>query len=414
MPEYTPSNTVETSGEKLPTAYKEDTGPGTSVAANLDLASRRERYRPKVAVVAPPPTAAMDADRRSAELAPGRATAQSTPGWILLASALFTLLVLSMLLMLAVSAGINVSVVTEGFTVRFISLFVEAAPFLLLGSLVAGLIDSFVSPDHIARLVPRNRVLGVLMGTFAGFVFPVCECGVVPVVRQLYSKKLPAAVGLAFLLAAPVMNPVVLLSTWTVFGFGPVLIGRYAITALVAIVAGLIFSMRGLPIELRQPMQQVGEVNPVAGGGTVQVVSPRASMFPRVRSALQVAVDEFFDMGRFLVVGSVLAAGMQTIVSQNLLAAVGQGPFASVFIMQVVAFVLSVCSTVDAFLALAFTGAFTTGSILAFLTFGPMVDIKTTTMFLGVFRRKTVAWLTLLPLALTALAGIALNLLGLN
>ena len=125
-----------------------------------------------------------------------------------------------------------------------------------------------------------------------------------------------------------------------------------------------------------------------------------------------VAVDEFFEMGRFLVIGSLLAAGMQTLVSQDALIGLGQGTFSSVIIMQAMAFILSVCSTVDAFLALAFTGVFTTGSILTFLTFGPMVDIKTTTMFLGIFKRRTVVMLTVMPFVLTAITGVALNLAG--
>ena len=101
---------------------------------------------------------------------------------------------------------------------------------------------------------------------------------------------------------------------------------------------------------------------------------------------------------------------MQTLVSQEVLLALGQGPVVSVLVMQVLAFILSVCSTVDAFLALAFVGTFTGGSILAFLTFGPMVDIKSTLMFLGVFKRKTVAYLILLPLLMTMLVGIWVNL----
>ena len=272
------------------------------------------------------------------------------------------------------------------------------------------MIDTFVSPDHIARLVPRNRLGGVLMGTFAGFVFPVCECGVVPVVRQLYSKKLPAPVGLAFLLAAPVMNPIVLLSTWTAFGFGPILVGRYVITAAVAIITAMVFALRGESIELRrQPPAATGVQPQLRGPSTVGLVSAGGLRpFPawgRIGSALQVAASEFFDMGRFLVIGSLLAAGMQTLVSQDMLASLGHGPIASVLTMQAVAFVLSVCSTVDAFLALAFVDTFTTGSLIAFLTFGPMVDIKTTTMFLGVFKPRTVVWLTVLPLVLTASRG---------
>src|SRR5690606_36564556 len=119
---------------------------------------------------------------------------------------------------------------------------------------------------------------------------------------------------------------------------------------------------------------------------------------------------EFFEMGRYLIIGSMLAAGMQTLISQNVLLALGEGPIISVLVMQALAFLLSVCSTVDAFLALAFVGTFTTGSIVAFLTFGPLVDIKSTLMFLGVFQRRIVLYLILLPLLMTLLIGVWINL----
>jgi uncharacterized membrane protein YraQ (UPF0718 family) len=115
-------------------------------------------------------------------------------------------------------------------------------------------------------------------------------------------------------------------------------------------------------------------------------------------------------MGRFLVVGSLLAALMQTFVSQDTLLGLGSGPFISVIVMQALAFLLSVCSTVDSFLALAFAGTFTGGSLLAFLTFGPMIDIKSTLMFMGVFKPRTVIYLILLPLLMTLLIGIWANL----
>jgi uncharacterized membrane protein YraQ (UPF0718 family) len=115
-------------------------------------------------------------------------------------------------------------------------------------------------------------------------------------------------------------------------------------------------------------------------------------------------------MGRYLVIGSALAAAMQTFVPQEALLALGSGPVLSVLVLQVLAFILSVCSTVDAFLALSFVGIFTPGSILAFLTFGPMVDIKSTLMFTGVFKPKAVFFLILIPLLLTFWAGVWINL----
>jgi uncharacterized membrane protein YraQ (UPF0718 family) len=130
----------------------------------------------------------------------------------------------------------------------------------------------------------------------------------------------------------------------------------------------------------------------------------------RLTRALRVAGDEFFEMGRYLVLGSLLAAGMQTVVPQPVLLGIGSGALSSVIALLSLAFVLSVCSTVDAFLALAFVNTFTTGSILGFLVFGPMVDIKSVSMFLGVFRRRVVLYLVLLPLVMSLFVGVFLNL----
>ena len=114
--------------------------------------------------------------------------------------------------------------------------------------------------------------------------------------------------------------------------------------------------------------------------------------------------------GRYLIIGSLLAAGMQTVLSQEVLLSLGQGPVISVLVMNALAFVLSVCSTVDAFLALAFAGTFTMGSILSFLTFGPMVDIKSMLMFMGVFRARVVVYLVVLPFLMATAAAVWLNL----
>lgn len=310
----------------------------------------------------------------------------------------------------ALGTGDDPGTIISIFSTRFLGIFIEAVPFLLLGTLVSGLIEAFVSADDIARWTPRNPVLATIAGTFMGFAFPVCECGVVPVVRRLYTKGLPMSVGVTFLLAAPVINPVVLVSTYVAFGFGGVLIGRFVITALVAFIVGLVFAVAARPQDVLQPHN----LAPVMGGSgdviPLYAKTRRKPLLVGLRDALRMAGDEFFDMGRYLIIGTLLAALMQTLVSQSTLEALGQGPILSVIAMQALAFVLSVCSTVDSFLALAFAGTFTTGSILAFLTFGPMVDIKSTLMFAGVFKQRVVLYLILLPLLLTMLIGIWLNL----
>src|SRR5581483_6268252 len=295
------------------------------------------------------------------------------------------------------------------FSTRFLGIFIEAVSFLLLGTIISGLIEVFVSNDDIARIMPRNPIAATIAGSMLGFVFPVCECGVVPVTRRLFQKGLPVSVGITFLLAAPVMNPIVMASTYAAFGWGPVLIGRYVISWVMAIIVGLLFSLQNRPQRIVKP----DALAAIAGGSSSAAPAirmTRAPLLPGLKRALQLAGEEFFEMGRFLIIGAFLATVMQTLVPQDALKALATNPVNSVLVMAALAFVLSVCSTVDAFLALSFARAFTTGSILTFLTFGPMVDIKSTMMYLGVFKRRTVLYMVILPLLISVLVGIWLNL----
>jgi hypothetical protein len=286
----------------------------------------------------------------------------------------------------------------SGFAPVFLGIFIEAAAFLMLGSVASGLVEAFVQPADLARWLPKNRFFATVAGALMGLVFPVCECGVVPLVRRLLRKGLPLPAGIAFLLAAPVFNPIVILSTFAAFGDTPVFWGRIILSVSIAVLTGSVFMLnRNAAAVLRAPEPALR-----MGGASAATLG--------WARALQVAVDEFFDMGRYLVVGAGLAALLQTFVAQNVLLGIGSGPVVSVAVMIGLAVLLSVCSTVDSFIALAFAGSFTTGSILAFLVFGPMVDIKSSLMFMGVFKRKTVVYLILLPLLMTVLAAVFINL----
>jgi uncharacterized membrane protein YraQ (UPF0718 family) len=289
----------------------------------------------------------------------------------------------------------------QNFATIFLGIFIEAVPFLLAGTLVSGFLDVFVSGEQLRRFIPGRGIKAVVAGVLLGVFFPVCECGVVPVTRRFFQKGVPLSAGIAFLLAAPVMNPVVIASTWAAFGFGRILVGRVFLAVGIAGLVGLVFSMHPRPEEVT-----VNE----SFSFPEQVWDSATGLRDRLYRALLIAGEEFFEMGRYLVVGALLAAVMQTIVPQAVILSVGQGPVSSVLVMLILAFVLSVCSTVDAFLALAFAGSFTTASILAFLVFGPMVDIKSTLMFLGVFKRRIVAYLILLPLQLVFLLAVFANL----
>ena len=346
-------------------------------------------------------------------LQPALRVLHAAPAWITLFLVLIALATYAGALsgLLPAWAGSFIDQVSS-FTAVFLGIFIEAAPFLLLGTLASGIVEVFISRDDLARWLPREKGLAGVAGGLMGLFFPVCECGVVPFARRLMQKGVPPAVGITVLLAAPVINPIVIASTLAAFGPGPIFWGRLGLTLGIAVITGLVFSLQSQTGDLLRASHTVHAVSlqaQLSAGATVEVVAARPGLGERIRQALVVAVDEFFEMGRFLVIGALLAALMQTIVRQAALVEIGQGPVLSVLAMTALAVLLSICSTVDAFIALAFTGTFASGGLLAFLVFGPMVDIKSILMFFTVFKPRTVAYLVIVPLLLTLIATIFIN-----
>jgi uncharacterized membrane protein YraQ (UPF0718 family) len=340
-------------------------------------------------------------------------TLQALPVWVvgLLAATALTAWLGSAFQILPVSL-VGLIDLLSSFTTVFLGIFIEAVPYLLLGTLASGLLEVFFSQEDIASFIPRQIAAGTLVGGLLGLFFPVCECGVVPLTRRFYHKGVPIPVGITFLLAAPVINPIVIASTWVAFGNSPIFWGRLVLTFVIAVLTGMIFSL--LPqadalIEDQNNPATLSTAADLAAVSNLPDMNRKPSFAARLRSMLVISANEFFEMGRYLVIGSILAALLQTFVPQAAFLSLSRGPVVSVIVMILLAVLLSVCSTVDAFIALAFVNVFSPGSILAFLVFGPMVDIKSTLMFLRVFRKKNVVLLVTLPLILTIIAAVAMN-----
>ncbi len=314
----------------------------------------------------------------------------------------------------------------QTFATVFLGIFIEAMPFVLAGALVSALLGVFVRDETVMRLLPHGRVTGPVVGVFLGLIFPVCECGVVPVTRRLLNKGASVGLGVAFLLASPVVNPIVLWSTWAAFGGDwRMVAARASLTLAIAAIIGIVFALHPHPESLLKPAPATMGYAPVVLGEYVRgrtggraahlapVTRREAEIAPlsrKLRAACEHAAAEFFEMGKFLVIGGSLAAAFQAIVPRGALIGTGQSPVRGVLVMIALAVLLSVCSTVDAFVVLGFAGTFTTGAILAFLVFGPMVDIKSTLMFLTVFERRAVALMIALAAALVLCATLFINL----
>ena len=258
----------------------------------------------------------------------------------------------------------------------FISILIEALPFVLLGVIISGIIQIFVTDEMMARVIPKNKIGAVLLASVIGALFPACECGIVPITRRLMAKGVPLYAAIPFMLTGPIINPVVLFSTFVAFGNDwKIVLYRAGVAFIVSLLVGLILSF-----QFKTP-QTKREVH--------LRTSPK-KMSAKVSEATRHTIDEFFSVGKFLIIGGLIAAGMQTFVKTSTLFSLGQGDVSSNAVMMGLAYVLSLCSSADAFIASSFRSTFTDSAIVSFLVFGPMFDIKNTLMMLSQFKTKFV------------------------
>ena len=293
----------------------------------------------------------------------------------------------------------------------FISMVMEAVPFVLIGVIVSGLIQMFVTERWIARAMPRNRVLSSLFGCGVGVLFPACECGIVPITKRLLDKGVPLPAGIAFMLTGPIINPIVLFSTYIAFGNDWRMVGiRAGMAVAVALLVSLVLSFLfpGLPYRTQgvQSGLEAAAATETAAPGSAK---PRTSVFRKLHDVFAHAIEEFFSVGKYLVLGAFIAACMQTYIPTSSLLHIGNTPITASLVMIGLAFTMSLCSEADAFIAASFRSTFGVGALSAFLVFGPMIDIKNTLMLLGHFRGKFVAalivFVTLFTLALSLMVG---------
>ncbi len=270
----------------------------------------------------------------------------------------------------------------------FISIIIEAFPFILLGVFVSALIQIYVSEDTIQKYLPKSALGALFPAAILGAIFPICECAIVPVVRRLIKKGMPLHVGVVFLVGAPILNPVVFASTYFAFRNNPtVLYSRMGLAFILAILIGAIiyFIFRKNSDQLKWSKEEL------LGKQVVQKVPVAVTTkTARVKQTMYHAADEFFMMGKYLIAGAFIAALFQTFLDRSVLQALGSNEYSATFVMMAFAYVLSLCSEADAFVAASFANNFTTSSIIAFLVYGPMIDLKNTIMLLAFFKTKFV------------------------
>ncbi|MDO4712727.1 MAG: permease [Candidatus Saccharibacteria bacterium] len=291
--------------------------------------------------------------------------------------------------------GAFLAATAQDFLTLTLSVIVEATPFLILGIGLSALIRRFVPLHRVLPRLPKNAVLRRLILSSLGLALPVCECGNVPVARSLLRHGLSPADTISFLFAAPILNPITIIATAAAFSGTPHIVWWRVIFALVIVQVVALIVSRLRSEHILQP------------DFAAHCHGPE----DRSLDALfNFSRQEFWQLFRMLTFGAMLAAATQVFIPRDIITAVGGDLMLSVVAMILLGFVVSICSSVDAFFALAYTTTFRQGALLAFLLAGPMIDIKMIALLKSTFTMRFTAIVTALVFGLSLLIGVGVNL----
>jgi uncharacterized protein len=336
------------------------------------------------------------------------------------------------------------------FVTIFISILYEALPFIVLGAVIAGMLEELVPQRLVVRIIPRSRVLAIAIGGLLGVMFPMCECGIIPVMRRMLRKGVPLSSCVCYMLAGPIINVVVMLSTYVAFSGTETTvaapqpsspakevaksgattaspaggntasttpepsvaspstrqvaqIGPLGMTVLRMLLGFLVAFGTGLVVEWQYRKHGNKLLAPLAVPSGLPLVddddngtaAPRRSWFQKVGNISETALHDFVDITVFLILGAVLAALSRLFLSHDQMQRLALNyPGLSILIFMGLAILLCICSEADAFIAASFR-AVPAAPKLAFLVLGPMLDLKLYMMYTRVFRPRLI-W-TIIP-----------------
>lgn len=320
--------------------------------------------------------------------------------------------------------------IIKNISIIFISIFFESLPFLLLGSLISSVIERYVSNDTMAKLIPKNVVLGSFMGIFLGFFLPACDCAVIPVSKRLIKKKVPLNVAISFMLASPIINPVVLLSTYSAFYrtnpqiFWLRLILGIGIAFIIGVVMGLIFKGK-VTINNSDENEECcchhhehnhecphhhehehdhdeidDDFKDLMVDCDVEEIHEekheKRSLKNDILFIFKHTAYDMFDVVKYLMFGAVIASLVQVLLPRQILLMFNENRILAILVLMLFAYLISLCSTSDSFVGKSLLNSFGITPIMAYLLLGPMIDIKNTIVLFGNYKKSFVITLILL------------------
>ncbi len=285
----------------------------------------------------------------------------------------------------------------QDFVTLFLSIIVESLPYVTIGVLISVLIALFVPENFLLKMLPKNRYISHIILSLVGIVIPVCQCGNIPVARRLIFQGLSPSQAITFLLAAPLLNPITFFTTYQAFSLTPQL-------AFIRVLSGF-FIANIIGIFLSYQKDQNNLLTKSFYMDVCNIHTTKRSFY----NSLEIFQSEFIYIAKLLCIGAAIAALIQTFIPKETLLAIGHNVMLSFFIMLLLGFIISICSTVDAFFALSYINGFTLGSILSFLIFGPLVDIKMIILMRSMYKNKVILSISLFIALVSVCIGLLVN-----
>ncbi len=277
----------------------------------------------------------------------------------------------------------------ESFNMVFISILMQAFPFMILGIFISSVVHVFVPNEVLLKIFPTKNGLGFIAAMFAGILLPVCECATVPLMKGLVKKGVKLPIAITFMLSAPIVNPIAIMSTVYAFPSMPfVVFIRLGLGLFCALVIGLLFFIPALGENVFQNCENddCEEHSCCCGCHS----NNDKSIFEKIKLVFIHITEEFFSAGKYLIIGAFLASAMQRFVPEGIISGFSSNEAVSLTVMMLMAFCFSACSTSDAFIARSFSNSFSLNSLMGFMVFGPMLDIKNMCMLFDGFNKKFV------------------------
>ena len=276
------------------------------------------------------------------------------------------------------------------FKVIFLSIVIEAFPFILIGSIVASYIELFVGEDSIKKFLPKNPFIQIVTAAFMGLIFPICECTIIPIARRLIKKSVPVSTAIVFMLATPIINPVPMLATYYAFGRNTdVMIHRVVLGFIIAVTVGLLHLNHKKEDVITDGEEKKDYDCSASCHHQADPESTKKMKFTEKMSLMITHTwQEFLGVSVYLIVGSIIAAFVTVSMPDKMVLYMQNNNVAGILSLQALGYCLSLCSHADAFVAAGLASKFTLYPILAFLIISPMIDIKNTIIMTGLFKKK--------------------------